>query len=141
MKRAMGAMALLAAAACGGTAEPVAVDEHATYPVAAGDTVVLRRGDSVVVDGTVRVSFRTVEADSRCPVNVQCVWAGDAEIRLDVVVPDSAVRAVALHTNLEPRTATVGGYRIDLVAVMPVPAEPDTIQPHHYSVRLAISRG
>ncbi|HEX6133420.1 MAG TPA: hypothetical protein VFZ24_05640 [Longimicrobiales bacterium] len=140
MRSWIAAAALLGAAACGRATEPVEITDAPRH-VAAGDTVVLRVGESAVVDNVVRLLFRSVESDSRCPINVQCVWAGDAQIRLDAAAAESAWQPLELHTNLEPRAATFDGYRIDLVDVAPQRSEPDTIQPRHYSVRLAISRG
>lgn len=140
MKTGIVVAALLATAACGRTTEPVGFDQTAQQ-VTAGDTVLLRLGESAVLDERVRVVFRAVEGDSRCPINVQCVWAGDAQVRLDAAERDAAPQALELHTTLEPHDAVFAGYRIRLVELAPQRSEPDTIQPRHYSVRLAISRG
>lgn len=41
----------------------------------------LAPGDSVVVGAEhVRVAFDRVTADSRCPRDVQCIWAGEATV-------------------------------------------------------------
>ncbi|HEX6308195.1 MAG TPA: hypothetical protein VFZ69_08415 [Longimicrobiales bacterium] len=132
--------ALIGIAACGRATEPVGTTDMPVH-VTAGDTVLLRLGESALIDDTVRLLFRSVEADSRCPLNVQCVWAGDAQIRLDAAGSTSAWQALELHSNVEPRAATFAGYRIQLVDIAPQRTHPDTIQPRHYSARLAISRG
>src|SRR5712671_4055395 len=42
-------------------------------------------GKSAAVSGTgARITFRRVTEDSRCPVDVTCIWAGDAKIELAV---------------------------------------------------------
>src|SRR5690606_19890291 len=76
-------MAALAAAACGGTTDPV--DQGSVFQqVEAGDTIRLRYGQSASLGtGGARIVFRSIEADSRCPINAVCVWQGDAHIRLD----------------------------------------------------------
>ena len=44
----------------------------------------LRVGQTAAITGTnVRVKFDRVVADSRCPIDVQCVWAGSASIVFD----------------------------------------------------------
>lgn len=52
-------------------------------PVALEMTVSLRTGDSAqAADGVLRIGFEGVTADSRCPKGEQCVWAGDATVRI-----------------------------------------------------------
>ncbi|MEM7084734.1 MAG: hypothetical protein AAF489_01050 [Bacteroidota bacterium] len=44
-------------------------------------------GTTVSNDG-VKIQFKEVLEDSRCPLNVQCVWAGQARVRVMVSGPD-----------------------------------------------------
>ena len=39
----------------------------------------MKIGESITV-GDLRLTFRSVEGDSRCPIDAVCVWAGDGEI-------------------------------------------------------------
>lgn len=43
----------------------------------------LALGDSINIDG-VLVKFAEVIEDSRCPVNVTCVWEGRAKVKVEV---------------------------------------------------------
>ncbi|MBR9989969.1 MAG: hypothetical protein KFH98_09450 [Gemmatimonadetes bacterium] len=126
---------------CGGALEPV---EHGGNVVIAeaGDTVDLRFGESALLgtDGA-RITFTTVESDSRCPVDVTCVWAGDAHVRITGDGLSSPAQSLDLHTGVEPVAAEFAGYRIRLIDVTPVRRENDTVRPSDYSIRLAISRG
>lgn len=58
-----------------------------------GQPFTLTPGNSVTVDG-VQITFRAVGQDSRCPPDVQCIWEGDAEVRLRV-----GNEEVTLHTH------------------------------------------
>lgn len=133
-------MAAVSAAACGRTTDPV--DQGSTYQhVEAGDTIRLRHGESASLGTSgARIVFRSVEADSRCPINAVCVWQGDAHIRLDGIEAARSM-SIDLHTTLEPQEAEFAGYRIELLEVAPAPIDPPEARPDDYSVRLAISRG
>lgn len=130
----------IAAAACGGTTDPV--DQGSVFQqVEAGDTIRLRYGRSVSLGTSgARIVFRSIEADSRCPINVVCVWQGDAHIRLDGIEAAGSTR-IDLHTGIEPHAAEFAGYRIELLEVTPAPIDPPEARPQDYSVRLAVSRG
>jgi hypothetical protein len=125
--------------ACGpssGTVEPAP-----TQYAMPGDTVELRYGATAQVGDSLRITFQAVETDSRCPINVQCVWAGDAEIRLGIKAGAAAWQHVVLRANREPRSTAIAGIIVELFDVAPPRVEPDSIRAADYSVRLAISRG
>jgi hypothetical protein len=64
------------------------------------------------------VGFLRVKSDSRCPVNVACVWAGDAVVEVRLSDP-RWINTVQLHTTLEPRAVTALGYRLELKTLAP----------------------
>lgn len=110
--------------------------------VAAGDTIRLQYGESVALgDSGARIVFRSVQTDSRCPVDVTCVWAGDAHVEIEGISPDGGTHSLDLHTAIEPLEAEFAGYRLRLIEVRPARMEGVLVQPSDYSVRLAISRG
>ena len=132
--------AALFAVACGRTTEPVSHGEQVQV-VEAGDTLTLQYGDSALLGRNgPSITFSAIEADSRCPVDVTCVWAGDAHVRLDGNRGDGR-EPLELHTGIEPTEAEFGGYRIRLLDVAPARRQGDDARPADYSVRLAISRG
>src|SRR5688572_10927641 len=58
-----------------------------------------------------RIEFVAVPADSRCPVDVVCVWAGDAEVQLRVRRAGAAQQDLRLHTNPSfPQAEMYQGY-------------------------------
>ena len=85
--------------------------------VAVGDTVQL--GDSGL-----RIGFRSVRSDSRCPIDVVCITAGFAEIQLDLKRPGGADEVGLLavgYSGTTPRSLVFNGYLIELVALDPEP--------------------
>ena len=92
----------------------VACSNSPTEPRSGSSAVTLRFGDTAVVAGT-RVSFTDIQ-DSRCAKEVQCVWAGDAAVRLE-----AGSEFVVLHSNGTAGAATgmLAGVTITLVDVKP----------------------
>lgn len=83
------------------------------------------------------VKFDRVVEDSRCPSDVDCVWAGRIVIELKVVI-DGVAQTVTLSSISEEEQVTVGNYVITMGAVTPHPVSTVVIQPHEYRVDLLI---
>jgi len=65
--------------------------------------------------------FDSVTSDSRCPLGVQCIWAGDGATGLSLVWDVGPASACTLHTTLAPKIITAGGYYIQLIELDPYP--------------------
>ena len=88
--------------------------------VAPGGSVQLSaNGVASVSRSNVKVQFREVN-DSRCPSDVVCVQAGDAEIILNFSGA-GAERTDSLYLVRTPRSVVYGGYRFEAVEVQPYP--------------------
>lgn len=91
--------------------------------------------------GDLRIRFIGVPEDSRCPADVECVWAGNAKIVLGVSLKDSTDETVlTLSSTLDPREALYAGYRIRFVSLKPERFSERTINPAEYRVTLIVSR-
>jgi hypothetical protein len=88
--------------------------------------------------GPLRITFTAVSADSRCPVDVVCVWEGDAVAELTVSQPTGAVETRELHTS-SPRSTTYDGFQIELVRLEPVPRSTRTIPPESYRLVVRVT--
>ena len=97
----------------------------------------MKIGDSIVM-GELRLTFRSVEGDSRCPIDAACVWAGDAEIALKIEQANRAAVA-ALHTMLEPKKTEWNGYTISLVSLTPVRRAADAVNPEDYRAEVVVT--
>ena len=103
--------AVLVAAACSGGDVPLS----AVINPQLNEPFTLQIGQSAVLEEpAVVVTFTEVVHDSRCPVDVQCVWQGDAVVRLTLHVGppdgDGPDILVDLHINREPRSTPWGPY-------------------------------
>ena len=87
--------------------------------VADGSEIRLGLGESTrLADGS-RLRYLRLLNDSRCPPDVQCVWAGDAEIALRWQPAGGRAQDLSLHTSnvRGSNNARIGDRRVTLVAL------------------------
>lgn len=98
-------------------------------------------GQAVTLEGAgLRLKFAGVEEDSRCPVGVACVWAGNAEVLLEVGAR-GAKRTLKLNTNESTRKAGEGRYRrytVKLLELNPRPSPERKIAAGEYRATLLV---
>lgn len=87
------------------------------------------------------VLFETVLEDSRCPKGTNCVWAGDATVRIRIEVPGVPAVTHTLHTNDGfQREVIQGNWRIQLSSLMPEPTTDGPPRSDEYRATLLIQR-
>jgi hypothetical protein len=120
---------LAALAACTSSSGPnVALNQEFTLGV----------GGEADIEGTsLSLRFIRVVTDSRCPANVECIWAGNAQIALETI-NGSARGTAALNTFDGAREIAVGQFRDSLVSLVPVPVDPGTIESGDYRATLRV---
>ena len=138
-------------AGCGPT--PTEVD--ALDPISAGETgaraadaidatVELGAGAEVQISGT-RLVLRllAVTEDSRCPVDVSCIWEGNARLSLETVL-DGVVGSHALDSaeaawpDGSP-VVRVGRYEVTFLSLLPTPSSTTPIDPADYVAALRVT--
>lgn len=89
-----------------------------------------------------RIHFDSVTEDSRCPSNANCVWAGNAATKFNVVYSGKE-HIVVLNTHGGtnfPKDTLLSDIRIILVALVPYPETVRTIKSDEYVARLVIRK-
>ena len=75
-------------------------------------------GETVTFDGEIlTVTYERLVEDSRCPEDVQCVWAGNGRILLGLAKAGSDGVGLELNTMLEPRSGRYLEYSVSLVTL------------------------
>jgi hypothetical protein len=127
--------ACLAMAACG---NKVATPSGEKIPL--GREFTLAVGQSAVVGDDVRLTLKSVTDDSRCPVDVTCVWEGDAKVSVEVITPSPRAEHELHTTGRESHEAKHGAYRVTLVKLEPAPRSTMTISSSDYRATLVVVR-
>jgi hypothetical protein len=105
-----------------------------------GGSFTLAPGQTVAVKGiNTRITFNRVREDSRCPVDVTCVWAGDAKIEI-VISRSGAEDARILSITPPNNEAAVGNLRIRFVSLAPVPRQADANVPRKYLAEFVVDQ-
>lgn len=93
------------------------------FAVAAGaQKVSIRAAQQKAVAGTgLKIKFVSVLEDSRCPENVQCIWAGVGRISIEVRKNGKPPKTFELNTNQLDKPALYDGVEIGLVSLAPYP--------------------
>lgn len=91
-------------------------------PVPAGRSVALGQefpidvGESVSIAGEgLTVTYVELVTDSRCPPDVQCIWAGNATIGVALAKAGEPPASVQLNTTEGPTSAASSGYTVALL--------------------------
>lgn len=109
-----------------------------TLQLRPGHEVRLAPGDiAATADGGLRVTFVEVVEDSRCPTGANCIWAGNARVRLRLE-ERGKTRAANLNTTLEPRRVATAAGDLVLVALDPYPEAGRQIEPADYRLTLRL---
>jgi len=98
-------------------------------------------GESVKVEsGLGFIKFIKVLEDSRCPVNVTCVWAGNVKTEFEILDSDRKKTSIFLNTGIQPNKLSLPGYTLQLISVFPPKVEGVAITPEEYQVKLSIKQ-
>ena len=106
-------------------------------------TVVLKVGGSASIAGTPwSVKFDSVASDSRCPLGVLCIHAGEGLVSLELTSPVAdPPRYDNPRFNLGTTPVTVEGYRFTQIELSPIQRQNTTIDPRSYVVTIMIESG
>jgi hypothetical protein len=92
------------------------------------------------VDSGSKLTFKLIKVeDTRCPADVNCVWSGNAIVKLSIAKGKSAAKMFELNTALEPKIISYQGYEITLKDLSPVRKSTDT-SPINYIVKLNLAK-
>ncbi len=124
---------------CARTSEPTSPNNNTLSLSKQFDSaaVNLNVGEAITINQKFKIKFQNVTGDSRCPVDVTCVWEGNAEMEL-TLTNDEKTETKILNTTLEPRSLIFEGYSIELRTLNPLPRSTVQINPKEYNIDLVI---
>lgn len=98
------------------------------------------------------IRFLDIQSDSRCPIDVQCIWAGEAEARLGLQLATDAgstglftemllVKGAGDDASVKVFKASKdASYSIKLIRVDPYPRSNTTKESRDYTITLSVSK-
>lgn len=104
------------------------------------ERIVVRNGQQKVTKtGRVTIKFLELLEDSRCPADVNCVWAGIARIKVQLR-KNGKMAEFELNTNQREKTAVFEGYSVGLESLVPRQTTTSKYSPSAYSATLTVSK-
>ena len=85
--------------------------------------------------------FDAIENDSRCGVDVVCVWAGEATVVLTATSPSGEASEVRIVLSPGEGTGFVDGLALRGYGLLPQPRSNERIDPSAYVVSIEVTRG
>jgi hypothetical protein len=102
-------------------------------------SVEMRAGSSVTLEGGLTIAFDRVTSDSRCPMNAFCVWAGDAIVAVSLSQGPGGPAARELHTDARAPEVSYLAYSIKLLTLAPYPQTEREIRPQDYVATIEVT--
>ena len=119
-----------ALASCGASNSPLSMELGTEVTLSPGASAAFKPADVVV-------QFVGVAADSRCPRDATCMWAGEVKAIFSI---RNARQPPARHEIVEGEHISSGDYRITLVRVLPEPVASARIPPESYRATLLLQK-
>jgi len=96
--------------------------------IADGSTFRMTPGEAVTLADASTLRYERVSNDSRCAPDVQCVWAGDAEVAFTWRSAGGGRDAFSLHTGRGEKSHAIGDRTVTLVDLGRGPAPEATLK-------------
>ena len=84
--------------------------------VVTGNDFTMAASEQVSLPDASRLRYIGIANDSRCPPDVMCIRAGDADVLFDHATAGSTPSRIALNTE-RTRSATLGKWQLQLVGL------------------------
>ena len=89
---------------------------------------------------SISIKLDSVMEDSRCPYNVECIWAGNAKAKF-VFGLNNQLKVFSLNTlDSFMRDTIISDYKIQFIQLRPYPVYPNPIHQKDYIARIKITR-
>ncbi len=107
----------------------------APAPVATTDDIVLGVGQKGKVGG-LNITVNSFVSDSRCPIDVQCIWAGEFKVNV-MLLGATKIENRVMSSVDEPYT--FDGHRISITSVTPAPKSTTKITANEYRITFQVT--
>lgn len=103
----------------------------------------LKHNETALIESEgLSVEFLNVAEDSRCPVGVECIWAGQAVIELEIAHDGNPIEIITLISQAgrdELALKQINGYLFRLEKVEPPRTKDVELKQSDYEITLTVS--
>lgn len=114
-------------------------DSKLAKPDAEGRLTLAVSGQAEVAPGLV-LTLERVVADSRCPVDVTCVWAGEIRVAFSLEAPRTEAPRLEFELATTAPKAAARGLEFALLGALPVPRSTAKIAAADYRIEVGVTR-
>jgi hypothetical protein len=105
-----------------------------------GQEFVLKPGQTIGIQHTkIKIMFDAVLKDNRCPIDLNCVWAGNAEVKLGLGRKSEQTTAI-VNTGINDRDVKFRSYLVQLLKLTPQRQKGKAIAQGDYEATFQVSR-
>lgn len=117
-------------------------------PVAFGESdipldtpFILGVGEKATVDSDLQITVLNIEEDSRCPIDVTCIWEGRVRAEINLMKGQKNLGNHVIPSVIEDaNTQVFDGYFIRITEVEPYPTSSTPIMPSEYQITFLVSQ-
>jgi len=103
------------------------------------DTILLAYGNCLKdSESQFEICLDTVLSDSRCPIDVNCVWAGEGKARFKYSINNNPPITIDLRAGVAD--SLINEYKFSFVDLLPYPLHDKQIKPEDYIAKIVIKR-
>jgi hypothetical protein len=100
---------------------------------------ILRIGENKKINS--HLSFKIYDlTDSRCPINANCISAGDVSLILNIEHSNKHIMKVVSFNENKNNPFSYHGYLWKIIEVNPYPILSETLDPMDFTIRMIISK-
>lgn len=102
--------------------------------------LIIKKGQTQQIEGSnYSISLDSVINDSRCAIEVECIWAGDAIAEFKLL-SGNRFEPFELHSNQSlTNDTTINEIKIDLLDITPYPSTQNPINKDNYEAKVRIT--
>jgi len=106
------------------------------------ESVTLKRGQQKsAANGEVILKFISVLEDSRCPTDANCIWSGNAKVKVQISNKHGGSKTSIMNTTTGgPLGDQFNGWAIYITSLTPAPKSGKKIDPKSYVATFTVSR-
>lgn len=100
---------------------------------------ILKIGENKKINS--HLSFKVYDlTDSRCPINLNCITAGDVTLILNIEHSNKHVMKVVSFNENQNNPFSYHGYLWKIIEVNPYPISLETLDPMDFTIKIIISK-